>query len=103
MAEGCLRTEEWHEDEDNKDEDQDTYILSFFATYMHLKMYAREHELLENCLKSAYKKVLKLLPNMTTIIHRLCKLAEDNCKEVDETMLVKLIDLVSNVACNAKN
>ena len=102
-AEGCLRTEEWHEDEDNKDEDQDMYILSFFAKYMHLKMYARECELLENRLKSAYKKVLKLSSSMTTIVHRLCKLAEDNCEEVDETMLVKLIDLVSNVARDAKN
>jgi hypothetical protein len=63
---------------------------------MRLKIYAREHEL-EDHLKSAYKKILKLSPNMINTVHRLCELAEDNFEETDDTMLSKLIELVSNV------
>jgi hypothetical protein len=55
---------------------------------MHLKLYAREHELLEDRLKSAYKKILKLSPNMVNTVHRLCKLAEDNCEETDDTTII---------------
>ena len=64
---------------------------------MHLKLYSREYGLLEAYLKSAYKKILKLSPQVVNIVYRLCKLAEDNCEESDDAMLYKLIELVSNV------
>ena len=64
---------------------------------MCLKLYTSERELLDDRLKSAYKKILKLSPNMVNTIHKLCKQVEDNFEETNDTMLSKLIELVSNV------
>ena len=66
-------------------------------THICLKLCARARGLLEDRLKSAYKKILKLSPNMVNTVHKLCKLAEDNCEKADDTTLSKLIELVSNV------
>ena len=64
---------------------------------MCLKLYASEQELLNDYLKSAYKKILKLSPNMVNTVHKLCKQVEDNSEETNNTTLSKLIELVSNV------
>ena len=66
----------------------------FFLDCMRLMLQIRERQVLEDCQKQAYKKIIMLVPNMVGTITKLCPTRDSN-EGLYNSMLFKFIELVS--------
>jgi hypothetical protein len=73
------------------------HMFMFFVDYMCLKLQIREHQVLEEHQKQAYKKIITLVPNMVSTITKLCQ-TRNNDEGLHDSMLFKFIELVSNAS-----